>query len=182
MLDSGIDYARRQVLPRTDRVLGVPQPWLAGLLSLGLLNGWVPSSLPSAKLDDFSTFFATYDTVVFGFCVAAVTIAMAVPNVSFMKFLSKENGTKFTAFQDLVFVFSWTCFSHLFAFALCFIATFCLPETATFGSYGTLGEFSLRWLMLWIQFYCMLQFGVAAATVFQFADLYAKYLRAKHEG
>ena len=173
MFDSIWFFARRQLAPRWKRVLGTSHPFAALILGLGGAN-FPAFQENSARVSEFAGALLTYNTVVIGFCVTAMAICFTFSK-RFSTILSKisDNDTGFSAFEDLIFVFSWTSIVHISSLVL--ILSIYLSGGSVEIKYYFNGNFTwLKFIGISVQSYAIAQFLVTAIVVHQAAILHSK--------
>ena len=177
MLDSALSYVSKQAAKQYGRVLFTTHPYLSGVIAISYY--FYREDLRRAELSLSSLFavFLTYNTVVFGFCIAALALAIAIPNEQFLKFISERDEKNRTPYRDLIFVFSWTAVVHWISFVFLFSITifegvnYIIPP----DNFSILPVF-IFYLFAWVQLYALFQFLVNIFTVFEVADLYSQFL------
>lgn len=85
----------------------------------------------------------------------------------------------FSAYEDLIFVFSWTSFIHMVSSVLIIFTYFSLGNFSFFDLINE-GFDLFLFFILFFQFYSILQFFVTIVTVHQVAKLYAKLVSSEN--
>lgn len=171
MIDSLWTYFSEEVVPRYSRIFFTSHPWVSATVSLSVTAGLAPIA-EKTKFFEIASPLLTYDTVVIGFCVTAMAICFSFSK-RFSSVLCKIKIGKFSAYEDLIFVFSWTSMIHMFS-SLIIIVMYAM--TGDFNIYDVVqGGFSFQvFIFVFVQLYSILQFFVTIVTVHQVAKLYAK--------
>ncbi|HVW55564.1 MAG TPA: hypothetical protein VHC00_07780 [Rhizobiaceae bacterium] len=159
-------------------MLATTHPYLSVCLALALVTDHLPFA-SALNFENISTAFVTYNTVVFGFTATAIALAIAIPNSTFIKFLSARKEIK-TPYEDFLFILAWNGFVH-------FVSFFVLMPILFFGKewwHNEVGNYGVKvylFVFFSIQLYCCFQFLVTTLSIFELADLYAKFV-AKDKG
>lgn len=177
MIDSLWSYVSVEVAPRFHRILFTSHPWIAAIGAMGICAGYLPVAADT-KFYDISGLFLTYDTVVIGFCVTAMAICFSFSK-RFSAILCKAMIAGFSAYEDLIFVFSWTSFIHMISSVLIIFTYFSLGNFSFFDLINK-GFDLFLFFILFFQFYSILQFFVTIVTVHQVAKLYAKLVSSEN--
>lgn len=172
MIESVWNFYKRGMRGFGRRLFATTHPYLSGVLSYAICH--YATTRSPVKFSNFTPTFVTYDTVVFGFTATAVALAIAIPSVTFLAFLSNEKNGR-TAFRDFLFVLAWNGVVHIVAF-------FVLLPSVILGDNWILSKDSspsmkiYLFLVLWSQFYACFQFLVTTIGVYELGDLYANYI------
>ncbi|MBB3648847.1 hypothetical protein FHX14_005076 [Rhizobium sp. BK619] len=160
--------------PRYHRILFTSHPWIAGVVSLAIADGYVPVSV-DLKYFDIGGPLLTYDTVVIGFCVTAMAICFSFSK-RFSSILCKvrDGDSGYSAYEDLIFVFSWTSFIHMVS-SFIMVSYYFLYGNFVLSQVIAAGFSLAIFVILFFQLYSALQFFVTIVTVHQVARLYAKF-------
>lgn len=178
MIDSFLSYTRKDIFPRYQRVIFTSHPWIAAVASLLFASGYVKTS-SGLKYYDVINLLVTYDTVVMGFCVTAITICFTFSKrFSSVLCKSRDSGSGFSAFEDLIFVFSWTAIIHLFSIVISFFAIIFYGNFPMNFPAGVLFELKV-FIFSFFHIYSFLQFFVAVITVHQVAMIYAMVVKSE---
>lgn len=113
MIESVWNFYKRGMRGFGRRLFATTHPYLSGVLSYAICH--YATTRSPVKFSNFTPTFVTYDTVVFGFTATAVALAIAIPSVTFLAFLSNEKNGR-TAFRDFLFVLAWNGVVHIVAF------------------------------------------------------------------
>jgi hypothetical protein len=107
-------YARDEVVPRIGTIIFSTEFFVASALGILAAKWGGSANLADVKVGDVVAALLTYSAIAFGFCLSGLTVALTLPNDSFVRYLakSKPNAKKFDAYSDLMFVFSWTALIH----------------------------------------------------------------------
>lgn len=107
-------YVRDEAAPRIRKIIFSTEFFVA--IALGILAAkWGDSAnLADVKIGDVVATLLTYSAIAFGFCLSGLTVALTLPNDTFVRYLAKlkPNAKTFDAYSDLMFVFSWTALIH----------------------------------------------------------------------
>ena len=170
-------YFARHVVKRLSRILIAAHPYIAMLAAYILVFKGQDYDIPKLALGSFSSKAISYNTVVFGFCVTAIALIIAIPNSNFLYFVARNRED---AYRDLAFVFSWTGVVHWLAF---------VTDIYSFVVYGSecnmLSDHTTPYKSAWLffvvslQIYAVLQFLVNLIATFEIADLYGMWLVAE---
>lgn len=182
MLSALRQYARDEVLPRSKSIalaehfaLAVIMAVLAGAKGeLLFATGMKPIEVVPVVL--------TYAAIALGFCVAGMTVALTVPDREFARTLARRNleprGPTRNAYADLLFVFSWTAFTHWLtilasvgALVVARSHTVILPHGASIWNRATVG------VVVFLSCYGLFQFLVTLITLSQVGRVYIGFLR-----
>lgn len=171
MIDSLWTYFAEEVVPRYPRILFTSHPWVAATVALAVAADIAPVA-EKTNFFEIASPLLTYDTVVIGFCVTAMAICFSFSK-RFSSVLCKIKIGKFSAYEDLIFVFSWTSFIHMFASLIIIVIYAAIGD---FNIYNVVKNgFSFQvFLFFFVQIYSILQFFITIVTVHQVAKLYAK--------
>lgn len=123
MLSSLADYWLKQLRPRFATTFGSSEALLAAAagVAVGLFGHSV--GLANARVGDIVVAILTYAAVAFGFCVAALTIALTAPRPRMairLATTTREGGPIGVgdpgndSYSNLLFIFSWTAIAHWF--------------------------------------------------------------------
>jgi hypothetical protein len=115
------------VFPRGWEIIFTQESLIA--ITLGCIAGAIGGSTfpDSGKLVDVCLGFVGYGAIALGFCVAGVTIALTLPDKTFVKKLATftipdHHGD---ALSSLLFVFCWTAVVHWIAVVLVLLILLC---------------------------------------------------------
>lgn len=173
MIDSLITYVRQEVFPRYHRILFTTHPWLGAVGAIAFADGYIPVA-DDVQYFDIASPLLTYNTVVIGFCVTSIAICFTFSKrFSSVLCRQKDSESGISAYEDLVFVFSWTSLVHMVSLLyilVCYVVygNFKLEEVISRGF-----NFS-AFIFIFMQFYSLMQFFVSIITVHQVAKLYSK--------
>ncbi|MFA6029837.1 MAG: hypothetical protein WC969_08290 [Elusimicrobiota bacterium] len=122
--------------------------------------------LDLAKLDAMISALLTYATISFGFCVAAISIVINIPNPRFARKLAnsklKAKKADLNAYSDLLFIFSWTAMWHWLLIVLVLIVQLWKPAAWKGWHFLVLGFITIYALCLFlIMLLAITQFGSA---------------------
>lgn len=167
-----MSYVRRDVFPRYHRILFTAHPWLSAVASLFATSGSV-NIAKDLKFFDVAGALLTYNTVVIGFCVSAMAICFTFSKrFSSILCKKKDEESGFSAYQDLIFVFSWTAMVHMIASSIIIYYYFAFGNFL-FSEIIEDGFNLYIFFILFFQIYCFFQFFVTIITVHQAANVYA---------
>ncbi len=124
----------------------------------------------SAKLVDFALGFLAYAAIALGFCVGATTVALTLPDRTFMLRLAHKvvPNRPADALSSLLFVFCWTAVVHWFVivFLLILLATHGHQDEAFFAGH------SMNWrvtggFLVTACSYALMEFLITVLTLWQ---------------
>jgi hypothetical protein len=172
-------------------------------IAVAVLAAWLGDggNLGKVDLGDLALAVLTYAAIAFGFCLAALTLAITLPDNRFTTLLATRElprqvrpgalGSRGRrrermharekppdAYSDLLFVFSWTAFAHWLAIAwgigllvACGGAGDFIPSDAPIDQRITAG------ILIFLLTYAALQFLVSLITVASLGGVYVGHLR-----
>jgi hypothetical protein len=195
MIDGIRRYFRVQVIPRWASVLGGSE-FVVAVLAATLFGVFADhTGLAGAKVGDVGTALLAYAAVAFGFSIAGLTIALTIPNEKFVSKLAttehsspvnERRGTwtrrlkpkNANAYSDLLFVFSWTAWSHwtLVVASFGFLAA-CGFDAVLLPPSPTLLHRVLTSLLVFLAVYALSLFLVTLITLTQVGAVYIRDLR-----
>lgn len=177
MIDAVGAYFYRHVWRNAGRILQTSHPYLAGVLAVLTIYPSNPLCLSDVTIGNLSAFSFTYNTVIFGFAIAALALAVAIPNDRFLAFLSQRNSEGQSPYRDLVFIFSWTGVVHSVAFFVALVTLMLYGQDHKLAGQSRGGwGYALLGLYVFLQLYAFFQFIVTIISAFELADLYAQFL------
>lgn len=153
---------------------------LAPELALGFSGGfffrWAfhHGYIDPAKVDSIAAALLTYATISFGFCVAAISIIINIPQIRFARKLalthkkSKDGKTGLDAYSNLLFIFSWTAMWHWFMITVTLVFQIFKPHVFHGWQLLLLGGISC---------YALCLFLITLIAINQFGDAYIRDLR-----
>ncbi len=172
-------YSCKTVFPRLPLILFSSDLWIA--VAVGFIGAYwgsevVPSTTTTAAI---SVAFLTYASIALGFSLAGLTLALTLPNDSFVKLLSSTTPEKkrHDSYSDLLFVFSWTAVIHwVFVMVTVGLVLFVKPEQPAFET----GRHRLiSGLVTGFSVYCLLQFLITLFTLAQVGSVYIDHLQGR---
>jgi hypothetical protein len=182
MFRSFLHFLKSEVFPRWHGVVTGANLWLSLALGVTIAIVGHELSLGSARISDIYTAIMSYAAISMGFSLAGITIALALPDPYFAKFLCTHQITEGSkdSYSNLLFVFSWTAFVHWILLILALAWACLVPLDHPVLSPGSslrhkvfigIGSATLC--------YGVSQFLVTILTLSQLGDVYATYLKAK---
>src|SRR3954454_20199243 len=114
-------YLDEEVRPRSRQILRSSQFWIATLIAVSFAFFGADFAIATATVGQFVTVVLAYAAVAFGFCLAGLTVALTLPDASFVHHLAtkkpsieqvEKRGYVPNAYSDPLFVFSWTAIAH----------------------------------------------------------------------
>lgn len=173
MIETVWNFGKRNCRRNASRILATTHPYLSAIIALVLVSGRF--GIHPIEVGALTTAFTTYNTVVFGFTATAIALAIAIPNPTFIRFLSKQSSDGGTPFRDFLFILAWNGVVHISAFIVILPSIiFGIEEFHPSEKIGV--ETVYLFALLWMQFYAVFQFLVTTISVFQLGDLYAQYV------
>jgi len=168
VLTALVSFCRRDVLPRIGEIVLTQDFAISALLGLALA-AWGPSRLTGApRLADFAMGFLAYAAIALGFCVAGMTIALTLPDRSFLERLAnlEIKSRAGNALTSLLFVFTWTAVVHWAAIVAVLMAlTLDGGSSQGFAANGTPGRRVVMGLIAFVCSYALLQFLITVLTL-----------------
>ena len=178
-------FCRRDVLPRIGDIV-VTQDFVMSLLFGLALAIWGPSRLTGApRLADFAMGFLAYAAIALGFCVAAMTITLTLPDRPFLEKLAKLEirARAGNALTSLLFVFTWTAVLHWVAIVVLLLAlTLDGGSTRGFAANTSIPGRVLLAAISFICSYALLQFLITVLTLAHVARHFVSGLRPSEAG
>jgi hypothetical protein len=175
-----IGFWRRDLSPRLAEIV-LTQDFALATSAGCLLAVWGPSVLTGApRLTDFAMGFLAYAAIALGFCVAGMTIAMTLPDRSFVEKLAKLEiqGRAGNALSSLYFVFTWTALVHWSAI-VCLLLALAMNGGASqsFVSERTPGRRLIVGVVGFVCIYALLQFLITMLTLAHVGSHFVSGLR-----
>ncbi len=180
MLQAIRDYFVKEVGPRWRDILLTSEIFVS--LLFGILYGWLGPTHLGAKplVNEFVTATAAYNSIALGFCVAAMTIALTLPNPELMRRMAKKEieGVHGNALSTLLFVFSWTAFVHWMAIILLLVTLMIGgSDQSLLTPDATCIRRSLMGALVSFNLYCLFQFLITVVTLSQVGKTHIEDLR-----
>lgn len=174
-------YCADEVWPRFGAILLSFDVLIAIVFGVWLALMREHAAVSHLKPSDVGTIGLTYSTIAFGFSLAGLTIALTLPDRTFVQSLAgaTARGSRCNMFSNLLFVFSWTAFVHWLLVVWSVVVLLVgagkavlIPEGATVLHRIVLGIFGFLFI------YGLAQFVSALLTLSQVGRLYiAELLR-----
>jgi len=175
-------YLREEIWKRRRAIICGSESWVSVLLGVAVGVWGDGAALAAAEVGDIVTVVLTYASIALGFCLAGLTLAVTLPDQEFARTLARTvpKGASSDAYQELLFVFSWTAIAHWVMVSTCIVAIAVVPsKEAVFpASFDTTRR-------LWVGAsvavvaYGLCQFLITLVTLSQVGRRYIESLRAR---
>lgn len=173
-------FARDGVRGRVEEIVFTQESFLSIAAGFAFAIWGQKICADSAKLSDFSLGFLGYAAIALGFCVGATTVALTLPERSFLlKLATTERKSKpGDALSGLLFIFCWTAVVHWFVIVwlIILLTIFGHCETVLFVS-PTPFTRALGGLTVSACSYALMQFLITVLTLWQAGTAFIHDLR-----
>jgi hypothetical protein len=176
-------YLAGDALPRIRQIVGTD--FLLAVAIGFVCAKWGERFLPIAAIKgtDIATALLTYTALALGFCLAGLTLVLTLPSKELLQAMvtSKPIGAISNAYGDLIFIFSWTAFSHWIAVAVSLGLLLFGGGQALWVSQPSTKFRVIAGILSAMTVYCLFQFLTILMTLYQLARVHMAFQK-NHPG
>lgn len=159
------------------KILFSSNPYIALVISIFLIVQPVETIILPYRIGQITDFSTDYNLVILGFSVTGLALVVAIPSITFSKFLSEKNNLGQSPYRDLIFIFSWTSLLHFLSFIISVFFMFFNEGEFVFIYHNNVSLLLLfSWFYVFVQIYSVIQLSSLMFAIIFVADLYAKFI------